>query len=585
MSRRRAARYLHIEAESGSDDYESEESSEDLDNFEPVAVPQTRTFTQLTRELEEKYGQGEDEEEGEEVLEAPAQAQFLPTAQSPLLFLIRCKVGNEREICSRIYERAKDAGICSIIQKDGLKGYIYIESLRKQAVEEALSTVRNVSRRRFTVVPLKEMVEAISYRKSIVVGDFARIKGGKYKGDLVQVLENYEDVVKVKAIPRINNMKRRFEPAEFRGVAIPKDDGFYYNRDFYKDGFLEKFMLKSNLDFDVEPTFAELQELNMQGSFDVNETVRVQKGDLKNLVGVVDSVRGNIAIIKKDGRIYEVNVDDLEKFFEVGQEVSYRDENGIVLSVSGKKVVLGMDNFTREVECSIDNVKPAMAQRVTPVEKPGRFKVRRDPMVHKAVRITRGEFKGLWGTVLDSFQSKCIVRLRSNMKEVTVDRDAIMLAVTPTMVADGEQEREGFGGKTPSFKTPIFKTPTYKTPSYKTPAHTGIRQPRQYPTEEAGTGWLSQSAYDGACVLAGDENHILSDLKGGVFETRDGKMYLPHEVKYCEPEIYDRVVIMEGDEKGIAGTLVSIASVHGVVRDAEGKSHKVGLREITKRVD
>lgn len=595
MSRRRAAKYLHLEAESSSNEYESEDYSEDLDNLEPVTVPQTKSFNQLTKELEEKYGhhKEEEDEEEDEVLEITPQAQLIPTPHSPLLFLIRCKIGSERDICARIYDKAKDSEICSIVYKDGLKGYIYIESFKKQAVVDVLATVKNVSRRRFTVVPLKEMVEAISHKKNIVVGDFARIKGGKYRGDLVQILENYEDVVKVKAIPRINSQRRRFDPAEFRTEVVMKDDGYYYNRDFYRNGYLEKIMLKSNLDFDVEPTFAELTDLGLKGAFEINETVKVLKGDLKNIVGVVDNIKGNIAVIKKDSRMYEVNVDDLEKFYEPGQEVSYKGENGVVLSVRDGKVILGMDDFTREVECRVDDVKPSVPQKTVPMERPARFRSRRDPIVHQPVKVTSGEFKGLFGTVKDTFQNKCIVRLRSNLKEVTIDRSAIMVIdKTATSLPDSDSEDgTGFGGKTPTFKTPIFKTPTYKTPSYKTPSYktpqhgAGLQPNSYYPTEEAGTGWLEPSVYDGACIIADGENHVLSDLKDGVLETRSGKVFLSHEVEFCEPEIYDRVVVMEGDQKGISGTLISISSNNGIVKDLDGKSYNVTIRELARKID
>lgn len=506
---RRARKYLHLEAESESDEYESEDLSEDLDNFEPVVVPKSKSFTELTRELEEKYGIEKQEEEEEETLEIPSQTQLLPTSHSPLLFLIRCKVGKERSICANIYETAKKMEICSVIQKEGLKGYIYIEAYKKQIVEDALGSVKNVSRRKFTIVPFKEMVEAVSYKKNIVVSDFARVKGGKYKGDLVQILEVYEDVVKVKAVPRIKQVKRRFDPAEFRGEVVFKEDGYYYNRDFYRDGYLEKIMLKSSLDFEVEPTFAELNELSLKGSLNVNETVKVLKGDLKDIIGTVESIKGNVAVIQKSGRTYEVDTGDLEKFYEIGQEVSYRGENGIVLSVKDRKVILGMDNFTREVECSIDDIRPEIIQRIVPVEKPAKFKVRRDPIVHRLVTIINGKLKGLQGTVRDSFGDKCIVHLRSNRKDVTVARGDIQTIDTVREVPVGEN----FDGRTPAFKTPVFRTPSYKTPSYKTPSYGAKDQVSgQFPAEEAGTGWLV-SVYDGVTVISEAKNTFCLMLK------------------------------------------------------------------------
>lgn len=573
MSRRRAVQYLHLEAESDSEEYESEEMSEDLDNIEPVPIQRAKSFGELTKELEEKYG-GEVEEE--EVLESQTQAQLLPTAQSPLLFLVRCKVGKEREICLRIFERAQKSGICSVIQKDGLKGYIYIEAYKKQAVEDALGMVRNVSRRRFSVVPFKEMVEAISYKKNTVVRDFARIKGGKYQGDLVQILENYEDVVKVRVVPRLGNSKRKFDASEYRGEVISKDGGYYYNRDYYRDGYLEKIMLKSNLDFEVEPTFSELEELGLQGKVEMNERVKVCKGDLKSMIGVVESVRGNIATIKVGDKKYETNVDDVEKYWEVGQEVSYRGENGIILAIEGRKVVVGMDGFTREEICMVEELKPAVAEKRIQEERPGRIRVRRDPMISKQVRITRGCYKGLQGTVLDSFQDKCIVHLRSNRKEVTIDRDNIV-------TVEAVRVTEESGGKTPAFKTPAFKTPTYRTPSFKTPSFG--KTPTTTPTEEAGTGWLI-SVYDGAIVESGGSTYVISEIENGMLKTRTGEIFIADEVKYSEPERYDRVVIMEGEHKGIEGTLVNIKdNKEGKIRDREGNMYEVEIRKITKKTD
>lgn len=219
MSRRRASQFIHAEAESEEEGYESEEYSEDLDDFTPLAPSKSKSFTELTKELEERYAA---HEQDQDVVELPTQSQLLPTPRSPLLFLIRCKVGKEKDIVHRLYENSKGYDICSIVQKEGLKGYFYIESYKKQAVEELLSTVKFVARRKYTVVPLKEMVEAVSYKKNIIVGEYARIRGGKYKGDLIKVLENYDDVVKIKAIPRINGVKKRFDPMNTEPMFLKK---------------------------------------------------------------------------------------------------------------------------------------------------------------------------------------------------------------------------------------------------------------------------------------------------------------------------------------------------------------------------
>lgn len=593
MSRRRATQYLHLEAESDTEEYESSGVSEDLDDLTPITSHKSKSFTELTQELEDKYKEAypDTEEDGQEdVLEIAPQSQLIPTPRSPLLFLVRCKVGKERDICYRIFERAKNREICSAVHKEGLKGYIYVESFKKQAVEDVLSTIRLVVRTKLSIVPLGEMVEAISYKKNIVVSEFARIRGGKYKGDLVQVLENYEDVVKIKAIPRLNDIKRRFDPGEYRTEVVEKDGGYYYSRDFYRDGYLEKIMLKSNLDFEVEPTFAELSELSIKGSFEINDTVRVSRGDLKNLVGKIENLKGNSVFLCRGCETYEVSLNDIEKHFEVGQEVSYRGENGIVLKICDKTMILGVNNFTSEIECSINDGKPPVAKKQEVPEKPSRFRVRRDPLLNRPVAIRQGEFKGLRGVVKDAYQDKVVVQLRSNFKTVTVDRRVVSSEAQVSEAKGSAGWGESFVGKTPSFKTPTFKTPAFKTPSYRTPSfrtpafRDGFGMTESHAAEEAGTEWLV-SAYDGAEVRSGGMTYVLSDAEGGVFRARTGEAFFSHEIQYCEPEKYERVVIMEGDSKGAEGILISIDGKKGVVKGKDGHAHSVEITSITRKAE
>jgi len=591
MSRRRAAQYLHLEAESESEDYESSDFSEDLDNIEPIVQSKTKSFSQQTRELEDRYKDSYEPQyriadeydtiEKPETIEVPSQSQLLPTARSPLLFLVRCKVGKEKDICYKIFERVKEKEICSVVQKEGLKGYVYVEAYKKQAVEDVLAAMRNVVRRRFSIVPFKEMIEAVSYNKNIIISEFARIKSGKYKGDLVQILENFEDVVKVKVIPRIDDLKRRFDPEEHRTEVVKKDGGYYYNRDFYKDGYLEKIMLKSNLDFEVDPTFAELSDLNVKGFFGINDTVKVVRGDLKNLVGTVENLSGNSIFIKKDRKSYEVNINDIEKHFEIGQEVSYRGENGVVLKIMDKKAILGMDNFTREAECFINDVKPPVPEKREVPVAPVRFRSRRDPLVNKYVVIRQGPYKGLHGLVKDSHQDKFTVQLRSNFKIVVVDRSAIVSREMLQSEEPAVEEDETFGGKTPSFKTPGFKTPSYRTPSFKTPSTKSLNSSL---AEEAGTDWLV-SPYDGVGIYSGGKMYTLSDVEGGIYKTKTGETFFLHEIKYVEPEKYDRVMVMDGDYKSNEGILASINGPEGDVRLKSGKNVLIDIDKLAKKVE
>lgn len=589
MSKRRASQFLHLEAESDSEEYESEDYSEGLDDLTPLPPSKTKSFSQLTKELEERYRSEEEDdleyEEEQATAEIPSQSRLLPTSRSPLLFLLRCKIGKEKEIVQKLFELAKGRGIISIIQKDGLKGYIYIESYKKQAIEDLLNSTRLLNKRRFSIVPYNEMVEAISYKKDIIVSDFARIKGGKYKGDLVKILENHEDVVLVKAIPRINNIKMKFEPDAYRNEVVSQNGGFYYKKDFYRNGYLEKIMLKSNLDFDVEPTFLELAEMDAK-AFALNDKVRVMKGDLMSLEGRIANMSGNTVCLNHEGKIYEVNSNDLSKFYDVGEEVSYRSQNAVVLKMDKSKVILGLDDFSRTIECDISEINPPVLEKRENLPGFGprpttggsilndrrseitRFWAKKDPLINQSVTITRGKFKGLHGIVKDSFKDKITIQIRSDFKNIVVDRSCI-LQEEPKVVQ--KTEPEVAPNRTP-FKTPAYKTPAFKTPSLNVHQH-----------DEAGTSWFV-SPYEGGLVKSKGEVLTLRSYEDNIYTTKDGKKLFISEFEMCEPELYDKILVIKGSHSGSQGVLSERQGSQAFITPSSGNRFDVDYSDITKKI-
>lgn len=51
------------------------------------------------------------------------------------------------------------------------------------------------------------------------------------------------------------------------------------------------------------------------------------------------------------------------------------------------------------------------------------------------------------------------------------------------------------------------------------------------------------------------------------------------------PEKYDKAVIMEGDEKGEEGTVISIANGNGIIKNKDGRSYEVELNRTARKVD
>jgi len=617
MSKRTISKYLELEAESGSEEYYSEEASEGIDNI--VQVPKSRNYMEHAQDIEKRYAhiikESEEDDEGEEYYGEDglrSRALPIPTLGSPLLFLVRCKIGSERNICLRIMENTKNKNIFSVIQKDGLKGYIYIEAIKKQDVSDAIAGIRTVSHARISVVPRQEMIDAMTYRKSYVVSDYARVAGGKYRGDLVKILENHEEMVKIQAVPRINGFKRRFDPSEYRSDAVKKDDGYYYNRDFYRNGLLEKLVLKSSLEFDAEPTNDELMELNLRKHVEVNDEVRVKRGDLINLVGTVVDIFGNYATLVSDGKRYEVAMCDVEKNFEIGQEVSVNGFNGVILKIDDGRAIVASNGFTEEIACSVDDLRPPVTAHLSaPPRTPVRqFRMRRDPLVNKRAVIQSGEYKGYGCVIREITRDGYRVQMEVGSRFLNVPRDYINVAAIDDQGREGEPEEDVMAGsktpgyKTPGYRTPGYKTPGYRTPGYKTPGYRtpGYRTPGYrtpgYKTPSAGgrdwraedelgdIDWMKEkTTYDGALVTVGAKEVVLSDFAGDWYISQDGNRFQDIEIEYVIPEKYDNVIIMNGENKGVQGVLAVVEEGKGIVKSISGDNYPVHLNQLTKKID
>jgi transcription elongation factor SPT5 len=258
--------------------------------------------------------------------------------------------------------------IKSAIAPDHLKGFIYIEADREAHVQQAIKGMRNLQQHGYSLVPIKDMVDVLvtsKKRPAIKKGDWIRIKGGIYTGDLAQVFD-YEEAkgrVMVKMIPRIDYTERPerdetgkkekkkmtvrppakfFNPDEARNLSDPphyaKNEGIYYWRNNrYKDGYLLKSInIKTIMYMNITPTLEELQRFRSSPKGKENEdeegidkpeeeapvppltqprkvqfakgdTVKVIEGDLKNLMGVVEAIDGDtVTIMPKHEQLHDL---------------------------------------------------------------------------------------------------------------------------------------------------------------------------------------------------------------------------------------------------------------------------------------
>lgn len=577
MARRPSSKYVIVEASEDESDF----SSEDLNEMPEVATTQ-RDWTSFTQELEQKYvGIDMEEEEYEEVTleHGIKQSSLIPKNTSPRLFIVRVKRGSEREITMRIVHN-EPKNVFSIVCKDGMKGYLYVEAFQKQHVIDALGSLRGVSRTKVSVVPQKEMIEALTYHEQEVYGEWGRIKKGKYKNDLVRILGSEGEMLEVRIVPRINGVRRLFNPDDFRDEEMVKSGECYiYRRDTYVDGFLEKDVLRNNVDFDVEPTFAELEEFQRPCPVKVGDKVRVTRGELIGIKGFVKSIDGAMATIDSNGERFDVSSSVLVKHFDVGEAVSFQGENGIIVNVDNRDCIVAIRDFSEEVKANIKDLKSPTPEKAR-VEKPviTKQKIKRDPFLNKEVKIQFGEGKGYNGVVKEVHKNICRVQLNSNMKFINVGKEFLSF-IDRVPTSEGYHENTVY--KTPGYKTPGYRTPGYRTPGYRTP---GYRAPAAV-QEEVGVEWLAEEEkpFKGVLIRVGSQELILEDYSNDLFITRDGT-FAPEDVAFVLPQKNDLVCVVSGEKKGTSGILIAINNEFGVVRSNAGPVVHVPIDKMSRRM-
>eukprot|EP00033_Pygsuia_biforma_P003148 GCRY01003455.1.p1 GENE.GCRY01003455.1~~GCRY01003455.1.p1 ORF type:complete len:727 (-),score=165.02 GCRY01003455.1:479-2659(-) len=258
---------------------------------------------------------------GDDVYGSVSQQALLPSVSDPKLWLCRCKIGAERELAVSLLNRyihtinsEHPLLVKSVIARDSLKGFIYIEAEKDAHLKNLSFQVQSLYAQR-TLVPIKEMVPVLSGGDNDVpdinVGQFVRCKRGTYKGDIGQVVAvtDTQESVTLKLVPRLDYeaIKQRYRRT-IDGAALgqkrkntrTKPPQRYFNREElrdlhalleqrrdqdaqvyylfennkYRDGFLIKDFLLKNLEVDgVTPSLEELQR------FKHKDTDRADLGD------------------------------------------------------------------------------------------------------------------------------------------------------------------------------------------------------------------------------------------------------------------------------------------------------------------
>ena len=312
--------------------------------------------------------------------------QQLPSISDPKLWQVGCRKGKEKEAAINLLQKAiyrEQEGlplkIYSVFASSHVKDYVYVEADLKLHVVEAVRGMHMLSENRINLVPIGEMVDVFSMDKAkrtqLKKDMFVRIRSGDYKGDLAQIVnvEEHRGRALIRVVPRLEktgNKKIRapsklFNHDDYQDAEKKRDSSeqgvFYYcwnGMQFYS-GFLHKYMSLRSLQISgVTPTLSEYQVFHSSQKDDSGENlpmvqarkvvfiqgdkVRVTRGDLKGLTGAVHTASEGIVYViphveELCDQKYEFPVDELCKFFEVGDHVKvlagrYSGITGMIVS-------------------------------------------------------------------------------------------------------------------------------------------------------------------------------------------------------------------------------------------------------------
>eukprot|EP01103_Thecamoeba_quadrilineata_P003459 TRINITY_DN1322_c0_g3_i1.p1 TRINITY_DN1322_c0_g3~~TRINITY_DN1322_c0_g3_i1.p1 ORF type:complete len:1141 (-),score=235.86 TRINITY_DN1322_c0_g3_i1:101-3355(-) len=469
--------FLDIEAVDVSDDDEDEEE-EEVDTIiddespdehhqrirRPAFFRQDMEDEDLEKEaqrFEEKYRNYSDYGPTEEMEDRSdiKQQSYLPSVKDPKLWLVRCKLGKERECTAQLLQKCleKEATdekiqIKSAISCDNLKGYIYVEAEKEAHVKQSLNQIRNLFETGIKLVPIREMVDVLKVSKKPTVlekNSWIRVTRGTYRGDLGQVIE-YDDAsmkALVKLIPRLDLSKKAIittdepKPEEktekseksdkndkeskankkkralsikrppqkfFSGKEIMdlgglvrqkrRDDFEIYGGQRFKGGYMYKSINIKSLEINgVVPTLDELQRFQEQpvndttlplntheeeqpvippeleipvaapkANFAKGDTVIAIQGDLKHLMGVVESIDdGMVTIMPKHEELHDLltfPAIQLQKYFQVGDHCKviagrFEGETGLIVKLEEKAVLIFSDLTHQEISVNASDIQ------------------------------------------------------------------------------------------------------------------------------------------------------------------------------------------------------------------------------------
>ncbi|KJE92244.1 transcription factor Tat-CT1 [Capsaspora owczarzaki ATCC 30864] len=187
-----------------------------------------RMFAEEDEEQEDEY---DDDDIDTGVAPSLQQQAKLPTSSDPQLYLLKCRIGHEQEAVLSLMRRAQDRvaknlpplGIVSVIARNHIRGFIYVEAYKNLQVQDAIKglSVLGMAYYKQQLIPHKDMPDVLSVVQAeavLKVGAWVRLKKlALYKKDLGVVVSMEADGAYIKIIPRVNLQELNDGTSENKG--------------------------------------------------------------------------------------------------------------------------------------------------------------------------------------------------------------------------------------------------------------------------------------------------------------------------------------------------------------------------------
>ncbi|OIR59102.1 MAG: transcription elongation factor Spt5 [Amphiamblys sp. WSBS2006] len=468
--------------------------------------------------LEKKYGEeeagGESEESGEEV--AVQQLFSAPRKTDPHVWAVGCPAGHEQETVWRLGKTlSPSGGIVSIFWIEKYRGTVYVESFREDRVLSFVRREDSLFGSKVALVDPDEVGRLLEEKDECLFepGQWARVKGGKYAGDLALVVETLPGPprkVVVLVVPRYSTGESSGKRPERKffdrdGVSLAGESSrLSYNRErglwqykkesYTADGYCERTLSARGLAVEDPPgpskeeirffrkEAEKSEDEKAKKRFLEGDRVVIKEGEFVGMTGRLVEAGKSEVTVQPDGEDVfgrvTVRQEAVEKWFSVGASV--RVEGGKALGRTGTVVAWDGECYEVLVGGTREgvSVEPAhlSASGEAREQKEERF-VRRMPRTERAreavegrsVRILGGPYKGYVGVVRGLSADMATVELHTSSKCVQVRKESILV---------GEEKAGDREGKTPALGGVPSKTPMWSGMEGRTPMWGGMERRR-----------------------------------------------------------------------------------------------------------